>query len=603
MSLTNEFRMTMALEIPALGQTCNEEVEEDIPMLSKITNEFRMAVASLEIPLSGCTCLNTAAKVGEEEVEGGRTNVLGNIVDKQVQDGHGLIADPRITYVTLEVLILSLNSGPYEGIGGLHISCNTLVGVLARSVYLRSTKVCYTFIHLFSPTQSLSPKSSTYTWQNQCIYPAKMRINNGRKQQGPPAGPPPPPYPPLSGGPNDPPLAPIALHNLLTNLSPDVLLALVAQAVQGQPQQNLPHQNHIPQSLPPSDQHTIQPDLETVSDVQALWSICKNLQHKVNCLKCGHKDDGDEADDEDKPTDKGMHQKKKKKLTKDKIQTYLLNCPLQEISAAEKTTCEELQECLDTAIFDVTGTSMDTIETDDSDGGDANIVWNEQNFMYVGFGKDREAETCTLGHKDISFTKKDIIVFTKDKFWNLKCKYAEVMDSSKRAKHQKQKVVNKRKKCCKQLCKDRADPSVIEAYTKEYGTDPTLLLETDYMSEELSELETDNEEKKKAHHKMLLCGKWFFNDIVEWIDKIRTVKDHAPEILVYPFMLSNDWLAKFNQENPGASLDIKMCNLRGFGPIDNQLDTQEQDNHSPGTTPEYGGGEANHGDDLDDGDM
>lgn len=71
-----------------------------------------------------------------------------------------------------------------------------------------------------------------------------------------------------------------------------------------------------------------------------------------------------------------------------------------------------VQECLDTAIFDVMGTSMDTIETNNSDGGDggedpqegeklrfvfgggkgvqamrnkkiidctANIVWNEQN--------------------------------------------------------------------------------------------------------------------------------------------------------------------------------------------------------------------------------
>lgn len=84
---------------------------------------------------------------------------------------------------------------------------------------------------------------------------------------------------------------------------------------------------------------------------------------------------------------------------------------------------------------------------------------------------------------------------------------------------------------------------------------------------------------------------------------IGTVKDHAPEIPVYPFMLSNDWLAKFNQENPGASLDIKTCNPRGFGPIDDQPDTQEQDNHGPGTTPEYGGGEANHGNDMDDGNM
>ncbi|KAG2133011.1 hypothetical protein DEU56DRAFT_914036 [Suillus clintonianus] len=476
-----------------------------------------------------------------------------------------------------------------------------------------------------------------------------MRINGGRKQQGPPPGPP-PQHPPLSGGPNDPP--PIALHALLATLMPEVLLALAAQAVQGQPQQNLPRQNHIPQSLPPSGQHAIQPDLETASDVQALQGICENLQLEVNRLKRAHQDDGDEADYEDEPVDKGVRQKKKKKLAKGKIRTYLLNRPLQELSAAEKTTREELQECLDAAIFDVTGTSMDTIETDESNGGDggedpregeklqfafggdkgvqalrnkkiidraANIVWNEQH--------DHDAETCTLGHKDVSFTKKDIVAFAKDKFRNLKRKYAEVTDSSKRAKRQKQKVVNKRKK---------RHPSVIEAYTKEYGADPTLLLETEYMSEEISELETDNKEKKKAHHKILLQKAGFvgsdeedavvwevvrqewrskdFNDIVERIDKIRrrlrheaknkrvhtkrvnigTVKDNAPEIPV---------LAKFNLENPGASLDIKTSNPRGFGPKDDQPDTQEQENDGPGTTPEYGGGEANYGDDMDYGDM
>ncbi|KAG1803020.1 uncharacterized protein BJ212DRAFT_1487237 [Suillus subaureus] len=449
-----------------------------------------------------------------------------------------------------------------------------------------------------------------------------MRINGSRKQQGPPAGPPPPPYPPLSGGPNDPPPAPVALHNLLANLAPDVLLTLAAQAVQGQPQQNLPRQNHVPQSLPPSDQHAIQPDLETVLDVQALWSICENLQHEVNHLKCGHKDDGDEADDEDEPTDKGMHQKKKKKkLMKGKIWTYLLNRPLQELSAAEKTTHEELQECLDTAIFDVTGTSMDTIETDDSDGGNGGEDLQEGEKLQFAFGGDKGVQ---------AMCNKKIIDCAANIVWN---------------EQNKQKVVNKRKKHHKQLCKDRVDPSVIEAYTKEYGTDLTLLLETEYMSEELSELETDNEEEKKAHHKILLQKAGFigsdeedavvwevvrqewrskdFNDIVEQIDKIRqrlhqevknkqvhtkhvnigTVKDHAPEIPVYPFMLSNDWLAKFNQENPGTSLDIKTCNPRGFGPIDNQPDTQEQDNHGPGITPKYSGGEANHGDDMDDGDM
>ncbi|KAG1755256.1 uncharacterized protein EDB91DRAFT_1077232 [Suillus paluster] len=287
------------------------------------------------------------------------------------------------------------------------------------------------------------------------------------------------------------------------------------------------------------------------------------------------------------------------------------------------------------------------------------IVWNEQHLVH-----DCDAETCTLGHKDISFMKKDIVAFAKDKFRNLKHKYAE---------HWKQKVVNKRKKHRKQryqsvkvvlkgevtqrasasACALRPLPEYVplisggqrgsptevrgvpeDLVSVEFGGTPEGLywdgvrllrksgVETeqrlDYpkvnQSEKIrnsgsggtgydTELETDNEEKKKAHHKILLQKAGFvgsdeedavvwevFNDVVERIDKI-----------------SNNWLAKFNLENPGASLNIKMSNLRGFGPIYYQLDTQEQDNYSPGTTSEYSSGEANHGeasrDEMDDGDM
>ncbi|KAG1883508.1 hypothetical protein F4604DRAFT_1677810 [Suillus subluteus] len=223
----------------------------------------------------------------------------------------------------------------------------------------------------------------------------------------------------------------------------------------------------------------------------ALWSICENLQHEVNCLKRGHKDDGDKADDEDEPTDKGMRQKKKKKLTKGKIRTDLLNRPLQELSAAEKTTCEELNVLIPRFLMSrglpwtqlrlmiVMGVTVEKICERIIDRT-ANIVWNEQNFTYMGFGKDRDAETCTLRHKDISFTKKDIVAFAKDKFWNLKHKYAEVSET------------------------EGGEQEEEALFARIEWTYPTLLLETEYMSEELSELETDNEEEKKAHHKILL---------------------------------------------------------------------------------------------------
>lgn len=56
----------------------------------------------------------------------------------------------------------------------------------------------------------------------------------------------------------------------------------------------------------------------------------------------------------------------------------------------------------------------------------------------------------------------------------------------------------------RQLKKDRAEQDIIDTYIKTYGTDPTPILETEYMSEEISQLDTDDEVKKKAHRARLV---------------------------------------------------------------------------------------------------
>ena len=58
-SLTNEFRMVIAL----LGKEMVEyapNLEASVAMCSELsTKEFRMAIALLEIPVSGCASFNT----------------------------------------------------------------------------------------------------------------------------------------------------------------------------------------------------------------------------------------------------------------------------------------------------------------------------------------------------------------------------------------------------------------------------------------------------------------------------------------------------------------------------------------------------------------
>jgi hypothetical protein len=45
----------------------------------------------------------------------------------------------------------------------------------------------------------------------------------------------------------------------------------------------------------------------------------------------------------------------------------------------------------------------------------------------------------------------------------------------------------------------------VKAYKKEYGKDPSCFLETDWMSSEVSDIDTDDEEAK-ANHKLRLAN-------------------------------------------------------------------------------------------------
>ncbi|KAG2350556.1 hypothetical protein BDR05DRAFT_993938 [Suillus weaverae] len=421
-----------------------------------------------------------------------------------------------------------------------------------------------------------------------------------------------PPYIP-TGGPND--LLVNPLMQLLAQMPPEMLLGIVNGRLGRDPQAQAP---------PP----IIQPDLESASELQ--------------------QDDNDDADDKGNREQIASRPKKKKKSMKDKERMYLLNHPLQDLSPAEKMTCEELQKCLDDVIFDVTGILMDTIEDDDSNNQDSDDM-TEADKMHFDFSNEKGVKTtcnkmvldhvtkivwdeqsnnesCTLGHNHVKFTQKDVLAFAKDKFCNLKRKYLEVTDDIKRQKRQQHK-----------LKKDCAEQDIIDAYIKAYGIDPTPILETEYMSEEISQLDTDDDAGLKDSNAEdgvvvweVVCEAWRsvdFNLTIEQLDKIRwsvrresgqakrghtkrvnlgTLKNDALDIMVYPFMISTDWLVAYNTANPGIPLQVKAKNPPGFGHQGDQLQDEGDSNNEqcdPSTRAETEGSTRGGTDRLGSGDI
>ncbi|KAJ6602584.1 hypothetical protein DFH09DRAFT_1068969 [Mycena vulgaris] len=207
----------------------------------------------------------------------------------------------------------------------------------------------------------------------------------------------------------------------------------------------------------------------------------------------------------------------------------------------------------------------------------ANLIWSEQ--------KDPESKTFNLPHKNIKFTRPDLVEFVKGTFQTWKRKWKVESNAELAFKQEKTESLNCQlmRRCeLKQKCF-----KAVPKYIKKYKLNPVFTLETDLMTDEISQAETDDEDKKAPHCRQ---ARWVsdyesdrlnveqFADIKDSLDEIlKKMKDdpkkknkHArnriPSVAVWPFMISDVWFNENLANNAELAEQLNMYedNPEGF---------------------------------------
>ncbi|KAG1861530.1 hypothetical protein DFJ58DRAFT_839674 [Suillus subalutaceus] len=338
-----------------------------------------------------------------------------------------------------------------------------------------------------------------------------------------------------------------ALQSLLAALGPNAM-AILSSMQGGIPMHHIPQ--HAPQPLlaalpPPAP--VIDPQPRAELPLNALNHVLQRLETIEKSLKRPQHDEDNNADDEGD----------------DRIRVAIYN--LTGIIASDigkpkdsddKDSSDDKDETRDDRLL------MFDFRADVSAPQNSNIceiaaeiVWMEQ---------QANKESFNLMHKDINFNKANILMFTKDKFRNYKCKYDE------------RTHVEKGKTC--QMNEGRL--KAIKLFKKcNDGQDPSLLMETDFMSEEVSQLDTDDD----------------FNSVMDKLDQIRAEqrkkagnkatctrcinlnnKNTAPpQQPIFPFMLNMDWYKAYVDDNPGMKVVVLKKDPIGFGLVDEPNETAD----------------------------
>ncbi|KAG1764970.1 hypothetical protein EV702DRAFT_1051190 [Suillus placidus] len=341
-----------------------------------------------------------------------------------------------------------------------------------------------------------------------------------------------------------------------------------------------------------------QPNLEIAASVDNLARRMEGLEKELSTLKRPRNDgedgndDGDvEPDDENRPrphpTCRRATRKKQKKEPK-----YILNIPKGELSAKRLTTRSELQSCLKETIYNLTGLIASEIgeeqdqDVDEDDAAEppkmafnfqaANVVWKEQ----------------------------------QSKFRSYKRKYIEKTNEEKAAKRRQFNTTNKRLRRQEHLAEDRE--KAVEEYKARNEKDPTDLLRPEYMSEQASEVDTDDEEKRKDRQKKLyqaakltecefhagipvweiIRPAWRADEVTKILEELDSIRDEQrkeskrktaltrcvnlgnksnspPSLAIFPFMLDVRWHKEYQAANPGSGLvEMYENNPDGFGRLD-----------------------------------
>ncbi|KAJ6536419.1 hypothetical protein DFH09DRAFT_1091379 [Mycena vulgaris] len=164
----------------------------------------------------------------------------------------------------------------------------------------------------------------------------------------------------------------------------------------------------------------------------------------------------------------------------------------------------------------------------------ANLIWMEQS--------NPEADTCHLAHKNVKFTRADLTEFAKGNFRSLK-KKSKIDGDPERARNQarteprgrqemrrKEASGTKSFERCRIIDFSKTESKPYQLTRKKYQRDPGFILESDWMSDELSCPDIDDEDQKAAHRRRLVQVAHFTRD----------QKDDAVWELVRPGFQSNE---------------------------------------------------------------
>ncbi|KAJ6546299.1 hypothetical protein DFH09DRAFT_1507850 [Mycena vulgaris] len=224
------------------------------------------------------------------------------------------------------------------------------------------------------------------------------------------------------------------------------------------------------------------------------------------------------------------------------------------------------------------------------------LIWTEQ--------QNPDSETFSLPHKDVKFTRSDLVEFAKGTFRTLRRKWKAEQDETLASKQAKSESDNRQLMRRRELKDNRL--KAVPKYKKIKRHDPAFILETDWMTDEISQPDTDDEDKKAAHRRRLVREArlnatqtedplWErvrpgfqssemqeIKDVLDAIlrqpgkkrprNRVRRVDlgaihNRIPAGIVWPFMVSQDWYEANVEGNPDLEEEMKMygSDPEGFG--------------------------------------
>ncbi|KAJ7470859.1 hypothetical protein FB451DRAFT_1559413 [Mycena latifolia] len=384
---------------------------------------------------------------------------------------------------------------------------------------------------------------------------------------------------PTTAGPNDPQIPPLTPQQLT--------FAFQQFQLQQQMQMPAPPQPpHVPRPGPVIDPALLPSEDRTTED------RLHALEREIEALKTQKRSNSDGHEGASKRRKKG----KNRLHTSYELQrAYQRN---EDDSDESDSNSSTPAASASTLAFDFTANVDDPANVKVIDRA-VHLVWTEQH--------DPKSKTFSLVHTDVEFTREDLTEFAKTIFRGRKRTWKAENDpelAKKKADNESKRRQEMRRK---ELKATRI--KAVSAYKKAHKRDPVFILETNWMTDEISGPDTDDEEKRAAHRRRLVRAArlgpnqqtdavWErirpgfqsneLASIKDTLDEITTKKkktdkkraracvtrvnlgnthNRLPTSTIWPFMLSQEWYDDNVDGNEDLENELQMYTTDpvGFG--------------------------------------